>query len=309
MALNEQLKSEMTDIPVEMNDEKFSVDDSLFSEKEIVSISLEILKSIDSHLKMLDNDVASMKKICSENHNVDFEPVFTKIESVFSSIEKLFNNDTKMCVETNNDSQKILTMLQSVMDKLDRNDRKLMQTLKDNATFQIQVRQGMQKDLDMMREQISGEQFDPLLREIATLYVEYKCLLCNENMTGLLSKNLQSLFEQIEDMLNDYGAEVYVSVVGALRHPKASKIIEKIPTGNKEQHNTVALSRKPGVIRGNTILYPEFIDVFVYDPSLLVSEKTDDEKDEDTNSGAESKTEDQPLSSDTNGSSPKIIYN
>lgn len=167
-----------------------------------------------------------------------------------------------------------MALLQTILDKQEKNDRQLAQSLRDNANFQIQVRQGMQRDLDKLKEQLTGEQFNPILKEIASTYVEYQSLLDDESISERSRKNLHSLFEQLEDILSDYGADVCRSEIGSVRQTKTCKIIEKIPTGQQEKHNTVASSRKPGVVRDRVVLYPEFVDVYVYDPSL--AEEPDD---------------------------------
>lgn len=158
-------------------------------------------------------------------------------------------------------------LLQAVAEKQDRNDRQIAQTLRENANFQIQVRQGMQHDLDELKAQCNGEQFNPILKEIATMYVEYHSLL-EEDLEPRVSKNLMSMFEQMADLLADYEAEVCRTPVGETRQTRVCKVLKKIPTGDKHLHNTVANSRKPGVVRGRTVLYPEFVDVYVYDPSI-----------------------------------------
>ena len=130
----------------------------------------------------------------------------------------------------------------------------------------------MQKDLDVLKEQQSGEQFNPILKEIASMYVEYQTLLEDETISGLSKKNLKALFEQMEDLLIDYDAEITRSEVGDTRQTRSTKIIEKVSTADQEKHNTIATSRKPGVLRGRTVLYPEFVDVYVYDPTVIQEE-------------------------------------
>lgn len=125
-------------------------------------------------------------------------------------------------------------MLQSVLEKQEKNDRQLVQTLRENATFQIQVRQGMQKDLDTLKKQLNGEQFEPLLKEIASVYVEYQPLLDDETISERSRKNLNQLFEQLEEILNDYGAETFRSEVGSVRKARVSKVIDKVLTGDEK---------------------------------------------------------------------------
>ena len=140
-------------------------------------------------------------------------------------IQRSLQSRTKMQTEKETISPEQLqsfgAMLQAVAEKQDRNDRQIAQTLRENANFQIQVRQGMQHDLDELKAQSNG------------------CLL-------------------------------YTSC----------KVVKKIPTGDKKLHNTVANSRKPGVVRGRTVLYPEFVDVYVYDSALEPIEAQDNEPEE-----------------------------
>jgi len=306
MPLSQQLKSDMTGIPAETTQKKeaekpvieplnipnFSSDMSPTPEvgatnqtkvPDTTPRQPDVLKSIENQLIILNQNILDLGQAVNDSKNIDFRAVFAKIDSARVSIEKLITpTATQPVTESDGDVQKVLALLQSVIEKQEKNDRQLTQTLRDNATFQIQVRQGMQRDLDSLKEQMNGEQFNPLLKEIASVYVEYQTLLDDESISDRSRKNLHALFEQLEDMLSDYDAEVCRSEVGSVRQTRTCKIIEKIPTGDQEKHNTIAASRKPGVVRGRSVLYPEFVDVFVFDPSLTVPEIHNDESVEET---------------------------
>ncbi len=156
--------------------------------------------------------------------------------------------------------------VKSIAEKQDRNDSKLIQTLRENANFQVQVRRGMQQDIDTYKEQLSQERFDGILKDIATIYVEYGSVLDDESMAERTKKNIRSLFEQLEDVLTDYGAEIVRSNEGEVRRTRITKVINKIPVDDEPKHNTIAKSRKPGVVRDRVVLYPEFVDIYVYEP-------------------------------------------
>lgn len=236
-----------------------------------------LLISIEKQLKSLNQSVADLEQEVSSCKNPDYRVVFSKIDSARSSIEKMILGISEN-QNTSNDSclvekiAKFEEILIAVTEKQDKNDRQLAQTLRENANFQIQVRQGMQNDLDVLKEQQSGEQFNPILKEIASMYVEYQTLLEDETISDLSKKNLKALFEQMEDLLIDYDAEITRSEVGDTRQTRSTKIIEKVSTADQEKHNTIATSRKPGVLRGRTVLYPEFVDVYVYDPTIIQEE-------------------------------------
>ena len=76
------------------------------------------------------------------------------------------------------------------------------------------------------------------------------------------------LFEELEDILAEYDAEIFHSKIGEVRKPLLTKIINTISTDNRELHNTIAKSRRAGVIRNGRPLYREYVDVYVFDSSL-----------------------------------------
>lgn len=295
MPLSHQLKSEMTGTPTDASQRKESekaviepVDLPDFSTPKGTELpvpeadavpspvtpppateEMTLLLSIESQLKGLNDNIISLGRMISDNRSPDFRAVFAKIDATRMSIEKLLSTGSlQPAAESETDNSQLMTMLQSILAKQEKNDRQLAQSLRDNANFQIQVRQGMQRDLDKLKEQMNGEQFNPILKEIASVFVEYQSLLNDETISDRSRRNLQSLFEQLEDILADYGAEVCRSEIGSIRQTRTCKIIEKIPTGCQEKHNTIAASRKPGVVRDRSVLYPEFVDVFIYDASL-----------------------------------------
>ena len=295
MPLSQQLKSEMTGTPTDASQRKKSEKTVIepvnlpdFSTPKGTELPISeagtvpppetpppateemtLLLSIKSQLKGLNDNIISLGRMISDNKSPDFRAVFAKIDATRMSIEKLLSTGSvQPATESEADNSQLMTMLQSILAKQEKNDRQLAQSLRDNANFQIQVRQGMQRDLDKLKEQMNGEQFNPVLKEIASVFVEYQSLLNDETISDRSRRNLQSLFEQLEDILADYGAEVCRSEIGSIRQTRTCKIIEKIPTGCQEKHNTIAASRKPGVVRDRSVLYPEFVDVFIYDASL-----------------------------------------
>ncbi len=167
-----------------------------------------------------------------------------------------------------NDLNQLTELLNELIDKQEKFSRQLTQVLRENINFQNQVRQGMQNELVQLKEQQRGEQFTPLLKEIATVCVEYRNLLSDESINENVKRTLQLMFEQLEDILADYGAELSTSQIGESRRPLLTKIINVIATDDESKHNTIAKSRRPGVVRNGHPLYREYVDVYVYDSSL-----------------------------------------
>ena len=170
--------------------------------------------------------------------------------------------------QTQTDLNKISEVLNTVLEQQNKNSRQLTQVLRENINFQNQVRQGMYEELENLKENQRGEQFTPILKAVAAICVEYRTLLNDESISKKGRRTLQLLFDELEDILAEYDAEIFHSKKGDPRKPLLTKIINTIATDNKELHNTIAKSRRAGVIRNGRPLYREFVDVYVFDSTL-----------------------------------------
>lgn len=159
------------------------------------------------------------------------------------------------------------TTLKEILELQQKNSRQLAQCLRENVSFQNQVRTGMQRELDALKEQQRGEIFTPILKAIAAVCVEYRKLLADETLSRRTRRTLELLFDELEEILSEYDAEVFTSAVGEQRRPLLTKIVNTLKTSDKNLHNTIAQSRRPGVVRNGRTLYREFVDVYVYDNS------------------------------------------
>ena len=154
--------------------------------------------------------------------------------------------------------------LEKILELQQKNSRQLVQALRENINFQSQVRQGMQRELDDLKELQRGEQFTPILKAIAAVCVEYRKLLADETLSRRTRRTLELMFDELEEILSDYDAEVFTSSIGEQRRPLLTKIVSTFTTDDKNLHNTIARSRRPGVMRNGRPLYREFVDVYVY---------------------------------------------
>ena len=176
------------------------------------------------------------------------------------------DTQSEIVAEENSSEQSNLTAtLEKILDLQQKNSRQLVQSLRENVNFQNQVRLGMQQELDVLKEQQRGEQFTPILRSIAAVCVEYRKLLADETIPRRARRTLKLMFDELEEILSEYDAEVFTSAVGEIRRPLLTKIVNTVATDNKNLHNTVVQSRRPGVMRNGRPLYREFVDVYVYD--------------------------------------------
>ena len=167
--------------------------------------------------------------------------------------------------ENSSEQNQLAETLDKILELQSKNSRQLEQALRESIAFHNQVRIGMQKELETLKEQQRGEEFTPILKSVATVCVEYRKLLVDESIPRRIRRTLQLMFDELEDILSEYDAEVFTSEIGEQRRPLLTKIVNTIATGNKNLHNTIAQSRRPGVIRNGRPLYREFVDVYVYD--------------------------------------------
>lgn len=154
---------------------------------------------------------------------------------------------------------------------------KIFQTLKENANFQIQVRQNMQKELEDAKKKLSGDIFIPLLKEVAELYVEWQDVLFDLE-EGVTKRKVAGVFEVLQEILEEYGCEFGTSQINSKRRPKYSKLKNKVLTGIKEKHETVAKSHNSWIVKEPFVLYPEYVDVYVYDATLKEENNETDEE-------------------------------
>lgn len=192
------------------------------------------------------------------------------------------SQDTETITETTSIEEKqILDEVSSVLSKIKENgeafqnlEQKVIQTLRENSNFQIQVRQNMQKELEDAKKKLSGDIFIPLLKEIAELYVEWQDVL-NDLEDGVAKRKVRGIFEVLEEILEEYGCDFGISEVDSKRKTKYSKLKNKIPTVCKEKHETIAKSYNPWIVKEPFVLYPEYVDVYAYDPSCAIGEEDD----------------------------------
>ena len=178
---------------------------------------------------------------------------------------------SEIVAEENSEQSQFAATVEKILDLQEKNSRQLTQVLRENVNFQNQVRIGMQKELDAFREQQRGEEFTPILKSVATVCVEYRKLLADESISRRTRRTLKLMFDELEDILAEYDAELFTSQVGEQRRPLLTKIVDTVKTADKNLHNTIARSRRPGVMRNGRPLYREFVDVYVYDASAITT--------------------------------------
>ncbi|GEM_PF-5759941 len=272
---------------LEKNDE---IEQELDAESERANQQLESLdESVVNFVKEKEFTVfEDIKELINDKNN----DLSLKIDELDTKIGILLENRKQGEIELDANIEKVITELidkvEIVTKNQDRNDKQITKTLRENANFQIQVRQGMQKELDDYKKVEKKEVFVPVLRDLAMTYVGYKASISSKidemlngeqdemeellKKIGQLQQLVDTMFDELQEILEDNGAEIVNSTPGEVRKARQCKIMRKIPTGNPSLHDTIARSTRDGVILGRQVLCNEYVDIYIYDKTVKESD-------------------------------------
>ena len=225
----------------------------------------DVIESEEEIAKSEEKSVVTRDGNDEDNTNVE---VATDNSCAVVAEEDKTKGDDETDFDLENTLNQVLDQQKKLSDMQLQIESKVIQTLKENASFQVQVRQNMQKELEESKKKLSGDIFIPLLKEIAELYSDWKDVL-NDMEDGVAKRKVNGVFEILQELLEEYGCEFGHSDVGSKRKPKYSKLKEKIFTSCKEKHETVAKSHNSWIVKEPFVLYPEYVSVYVYDETQL----------------------------------------
>ena len=139
----------------------------------------------------------------------------------------------------------------------------LASALRENASFQVQVRGEMLRELENYRKLHSGEALIPPLKAIAQLYCDHYSLT-QEPCEDLLGKKISYLFDDLIELLEEYEVKMARTEPCGERSLRLSAAKKSLPTDNRALHGKVAYSHNPSFTLGQTVLVREQVDVYVY---------------------------------------------
>lgn len=140
----------------------------------------------------------------------------------------------------------------------------LLKTLEENEEFRVTSKVTLQKNVQLLEEQVKGNQFNKLLRPIAQLYSNYEFMLSAPIDEEKTRSNIEGILEEIESFLMDYGIEKIEANVGDDFDPLNFKISKKIETDDINLDKKVANVKQPGWKKERFVLVPLRADMYVY---------------------------------------------
>ena len=165
------------------------------------------------------------------------------------------------------------------IDEISANTEKLTEELREirklyHNEYAMRLRK-VQEELDHYHSLEKGRLFDDILRETAHIYSSNLEVL-EKIEDEKVKKQLTYMFSDILQLIESNGASVYKSAPGDPRNPRYCKVAEKIPTGDKSLHDTVARSISEGFYIENRPLVQELINVYTFDASLAAEPAEND---------------------------------
>ena len=140
----------------------------------------------------------------------------------------------------------------------------LIKTQEETDEFRVLAKNTLQKNVQLLEDQVKFNQYNKILKELATIYSSY-CFMLNEtDIDPRLYSNIEGIFEELQVLLEDYGVEKVTAKEGDDFDPLTSKISKRIPTDNPELDKKVAAYKAPGFKKGKVILSYLKADMYVY---------------------------------------------
>ena len=119
-----------------------------------------------------------------------------------------------------------------------------------------------EEELDTYHSIDRGRAFDDVLRNIASIYIDYEDLpeiVGNEKAR----KRINYMLMDILQVLESYGVEIQKSIQGEERKLRLTKTAEYIETDNPELYGKIARSKRTGFRRENDALIKELVAVYI----------------------------------------------
>ena len=119
-----------------------------------------------------------------------------------------------------------------------------------------------EEELDTYHSIDRGRAFDDVLRNIASIYIDYEDLpefVGNEKAR----RRINYMLADILQVLESYGVEIQKSTQGEERKLKLTQTAERIETDNPELYGKIARSKRPGFRRENDAIIRELVAVYI----------------------------------------------
>ena len=162
------------------------------------------------------------------------------------------------------DLRNIESRLSFISKAIDAFQSTIVRSLDDNEEFRTLSKLTLQKNVSLLEDQVKMNQFNKILRPLATLYSNYEFMLEAPIDEKKTRSNIEGILEEIEALLEDYGAEKITAKVGDDFDALRFKIAKKIETNDPNLDKKVAAVKACGFRKEKIVFVPLRADMYVY---------------------------------------------
>ena len=198
------------------------------------------------------NPLADAIKVLSEASKEDLEALDEESKQLLAKLQ------------SEQDLRYIESRLSFISKAIDAFQSTIVKSLDDNEEFRTLSKLTLQKNVGLLEDQVKLNQFNRILRPLSALYSNYEFMLDAPIDEKKTRSNIEGILEEIEVLLEEYGAEKITAKVGEVFDPLRFKIAKRIETNDQTLDKTVAGVKSCGWKKDRIVFVPLRADMYVY---------------------------------------------
>ena len=167
-------------------------------------------------------------------------------------------------LQSEQDLRNIEAKLSFISKAIDAFQNTIVRSLDDNEEFRTLSKFTLQKNVTLLEDQVKLNQFNRILRPLSALYSNYEFMLDAPIDEKKTRSNIEGILEEVEALLEEYGAEKIEAKVGEPFNPLLYKIAKKVETNDQNLDKTVAAVKSCGWKKDRIVFVPARADMYVY---------------------------------------------
>lgn len=210
--------------------------------------------------------VSNEEEIKEEKENPLKEAIKLLANATKEDIDAL-DEESKTLLENlshKEDLMEIDNKLEFIKNAIDAFQKTIVRSLDDNEEFRTLSKNTLQKNVGLLEEQLKFTQFNKLLRPLSALYSNYEFMLDAPIDEKKTRSNIEGILEEIEYLLEEYGAEKLTAKIGDDFNPLLFKIAKKVETNDINLDKKVAAVKCCGWKKDRIVFVPLRADMYVY---------------------------------------------
>ena len=180
-------------------------------------------------------------------------------------------------LQSEQDLRNIESRLSFISKAIDAFQSTIVKSLDENEEFRTLSKLTLQKNVSLLEDQVKMNQFNRILRPLSSLYSNYEFMLDAPIDEKKTRSNIEGILEELEALLDEYGAEKVTAKVGDEFNPLLFKIAKKVETNDPNLDKKVAAVKACGWKKDRIVFVPLRADMYVYVEQAASSEEATQE--------------------------------